>query len=93
VRLKSTNEEQLLIYSMEILEKLRSNNIIGGTEMKYCNPNKSMLYAIKSEIPYIIFLGDDEFKNQNITLKCVSNKTQNTLTFEEVLSFLNLSEK
>jgi histidyl-tRNA synthetase len=93
VRLKSTNEEQLLIYSMEILEKLRNNNIIGGTEMKYCNPNKSMLYAIKSEIPYIIFLGDDEFKNQNITLKCVLNKTQNTMAFEEVLSFLNLSEK
>ena len=88
ISLKSSNEEKLFIYRLRIVNKLRENNISVGTDMKLCNPNKSMTRAIKADIPYIIFLGDDELNNKTLTLKNISQKTQVTVSFEEVLYLL-----
>ena len=89
ISLKSSNEEALFLYRLQIVNKLRENNISVGTDMKSCNPNKSMTRAIKANIPFIIFLGDDELNNNTVTLKNIAQKTQVTGSFEDILSLIN----
>ena len=45
-------------------------------------------YADKLEIPYVIIIGEDEIKNNTLTLKDMINRSQTTITADEIISSL-----
>lgn len=49
---------------------------------------KQMSYADAKKIPYIVIAGEEEIKNNIVTLKIMSSGEQKKLTPEELLSFL-----
>lgn len=75
--------------SLEISSKLRFENI--NTET-WLDPesklDKQFKYADQKGIPYVVIIGPDEAKNSTVTLKNLQNKTQETLSLDEIISKL-----
>ena len=74
--------------SYEITSLLRLNGIncqIYTEETKFKN---KLAYADKLEIPYVIIIGEDEIKNNTLTLKDMVNRSQTTITADEIISSL-----
>ena len=75
--------------SIEISSKLRSNNI--NTEL-WLDPEtkleKQLKYADQKEIPYVIIIGDEEAKNNTVTLKNLKDRTQKTTSLDEAVNQL-----
>lgn len=76
---------ELLEKSLEIANKLRAQNI--NTEL-WIDPetklDKQLKYADQKKIPFVIIIGPDEAKNDQVTLKNMANQTQETLSLDEV---------
>jgi len=49
---------------------------------------KQMSYADSRKIPYIIIAGEEEIKNNLVTLKIMSTGEQKKMNIKELLSFL-----
>lgn len=74
--------------SYEITSLLRLNGIncqIYTEDTKFKN---KLAYADKLEIPYVIIIGEDEIKNNTLTLKDMINRSQTTITADEIISTL-----
>lgn len=50
--------------------------------------DKQLKYADRKGIPFVVIIGPDEAKNNQITLKNLVNKTQETLSIDEIISKL-----
>jgi histidyl-tRNA synthetase len=80
--------EKETLYQLEILDILRSMNV--RTEL-YPDPvklKKQMSYADSKKIPYIIIAGEDEIKNNNITVKKMSSGEQTKLLLKDLDSYI-----
>jgi len=71
----------------KIANELWSNNI--KAEVLYNeNPrmDKQMDYANDNRIPFVIFIGENEIKENKIKLKCMANGTELLLTREDYIA-------
>lgn len=75
--------------SIKISSKLRSNNI--NTEL-YLDENakmeKQLKYADQKGIPYVIIIGDEEVKNNMVTVKNMKTREQKTISFVDLVKEL-----
>lgn len=82
---------ELLENSIKIAKILRENNI--NTEI-YPDPTtkleKQLKYADKKQIPYVVIIGQDEVKNNYVTLKNLKTKEQRQVTMNEVCKLLRV---
>ncbi|MDO8638982.1 MAG: histidine--tRNA ligase [Candidatus Daviesbacteria bacterium] len=73
--------------SLEVSSYLRSNNI--NTELwleSDTKLDKQLKYADQKGIPYVIIIGPDEAKNDQVTLKNLKEKTQETLNIDQIIA-------
>ena len=75
-------------YVFNIAGKIREYGI--NTEVCYNRKTvKSMLnYANKLKIPYVVFIGEDEIKNNNITIKNMESGNQETINIDEIEKYI-----
>ncbi|MBR6613830.1 MAG: histidine--tRNA ligase [Clostridia bacterium] len=80
------NEE--LTYALNIAKVLRDANI--NTEVNYSKKSvKSMMnYANRIKAPYVIIIGEDEEKQNKVTLKNMTTGEQTTDSINNILSIL-----
>lgn len=96
--LESTNTQVLVTIfnpdlepnSLEISSRLRSNNI--ATEL-WLDPesklDKQFKYADKKGIPYVVVIGPEEAKNNQVVLKNLKTSTQEKLSLNDLIDNLN----
>lgn len=74
-------------YALSVATKLRESNI--NTDFYSLNKKikAKFKYADKLNIPYSIIIGDDEEKENVITVKDMKKGTQNTMTVEEFIDY------
>ena len=77
--------EELKEKSIEITQTLREKGINTEIFPSVESLDKQLKYADKKGIPYAIILGPDELKDNKVTLKNLNKKTQEKLSFEEVI--------
>lgn len=93
---KSSSKVLVTVFTPELLEEsikvvtvLRQNEI--NAEL-YLDQNtkleKQIKYADKKQIPYVIILGQDEIKNNVVTLKSLQSKEQKRVSMDEVCKLL-----
>lgn len=79
-------------YAIKVAETLRTN--FYSTELNYYD--RSMKSQFKScdkkNAAYIVIIGEDEVNNSTVTIKNVSSKEQNTIPFDELISYLEKEE-
>ena len=82
-----TIDEQSKNYGLHLLISLRKLKI----KVRYdhrINIKKSLKHANEAKINFAIIVGESEIKNNNYTVKNLFDNTQQTLSFEELLNFL-----
>jgi histidyl-tRNA synthetase len=78
--------EDVFRYKLFLLEKLRSSGIKCGCEMSLdSNLGTQITKALKSDIPYLIFIGSDECQNNTVTLKTLDKKEQKQMSLESAI--------
>ena len=80
---------ETLLHSQQFTQRLRKNNI--NTDL-YPDPtsklDKQLKYASKKNISFAAIIGPDEIKSGKVTLKDLTNRTQQTVTLDEAISIL-----
>ena len=74
--------------SIILSNKLRANNINTTVYLEDKKFKTKLQYAIKSNIQYAIFVGEDEIKNQIYTIKNLYQMEQNQLPLNELINYL-----
>ena len=73
------------IECLKIAEILRKANYKVEVEMKQRKMKKSLEYANEENIPYVFILGEDELKQNLVSVKDMKNKTQTTISLENLV--------
>ncbi len=72
----------------DIARKLRDNNLNVQINIEEQKLGKKFKYADNLNVKYVIIIGEDEIKNNVITLKNMFTGEQNTLTFEDAVKII-----
>ena len=73
---------------IKLSNQLRNNNINTTVYFEDTKFKNKISFASKSQIPYAIFVGEDEVKNGYFTLKDLNNFTQEQLSLNEIINVL-----
>ena len=77
------------IECLKIAEILRKANYKVEIEMKQKKMKKSLEYANEENIPYVFILGEDELKQNIISIKNMKEKTQTTISLDKIADWKN----
>ncbi len=77
-------------YSLQILQQLRNAKIRAEIYPEASKFDKQMKYANKRGITYILLPGDEERKNNKVSLKNFVTSTQELVTIEECIAAITL---
>ena len=80
-------KEDFRSYGLNILNKLRKNNVPIFFDYKY-NLKKSLSFASNVNARYAIIIGEEEVKKHSYTIKDLKKNTQKTILFDSLISFL-----
>ena len=73
------------IECLKIAETLRKADFKVEVEMKTRKMKKSLEYANEENIPYVFILGEDELKQNQVSVKDMKNKIQTTISIENLV--------
>jgi len=80
---------QTLKESLSIAQKLRENNINTDIDLNNKGISKNLDYANKLNIPYVLFIGENELKKKKLKLKDMNSGKERFLTISQICKFLN----
>ena len=78
-------DEEFDFYAIELVNFLRKNGISVDIYLESGKFKKKLTYADKLNIKNVIIIGEEEFKENKLTLKNMEDGSQELLGFEEVL--------
>lgn len=78
--------DECIDYSLKIVKKLRQSNINSEVYLEDNKFSKKLSYANNLGIPYVIIVGDEEVKNNLLTLKNMNTGEQFRLCIEEIIN-------
>ena len=74
--------------SVKIAEELRNENINVDIDLIGKGPSKNLKYADSLGIPYVIFIGAEELKQDKVKLKDMKTGTEKLMNPAELVVFL-----
>lgn len=70
--------------AQELAQSLRSQSINTALDFSGSKPEKQLKNALKKGIPFAIFIGDEEVKASEFTLRDLRSKTESKLRIQEI---------
>lgn len=74
--------------SLKIAQKIRDSGIKTDMDSMSRGISKNLSYANSLGIPFVLFIGEDELKQNKVKLKNMKTGKENLLTVKEVIDFL-----
>ena len=74
------------LYCLNLLMKVRENGISAELYPEPVKMKKQMSYADAKKIPFVVLIGEEEIKNNKLTVKNMLTGEQNAETIEELIS-------
>lgn len=74
--------------SLKIAEELRNENVNVDIDLAGKGPSKNLKYANTLGIPYVLFIGKEELKNDKVKLKDMTSGKEQMMNAEELVLFL-----
>ena len=78
--------KQESIYCLKMINKLRDNNISCELYPDNDKIKKQMNYANRKKVSFVIMIGEDEIRNNKISVKDMKSGNQNLTTMDEFIS-------
>ena len=79
--------QQETAYCMKLLKQLRDAGINAEIYPTPAKIKKQMNYADKKGVQYVVLVGEDEMVSGNLTVKNMSEGTQQSLAIEDLLVY------
>lgn len=76
------------LYCLKLLRKLRQLGVKSELYPSDVKIKKQMQYAHRKNVQYVILIGDDEIKDNTMTVKNMFESSQKNMTFEELIDIL-----
>ena len=76
------------VYCLKIISQIREKDIKAEIFPNASKMKKQLSYANKNKIPFVVLAGEDEIKNQKVTLKDMKKGTQELLGINELVKIL-----
>ena len=80
-----TMDESQIEYATDVASKLRNSGINTEVFLEDKKLKAKFKYADKLNIPFVVVIGEDEMKNNTVTLKNMTTGEQETTTAEEII--------
>ena len=77
------------LFSLYAISKLRENNVSSELYPDPLSLKKQLGYANKNNIPYAVFVGDDELSKKRYNLKDMNTGSQQLLTLTQLVKKLS----
>ena len=71
---------------MQIANEIRQNNVNVAVDFTNRKVEKKIKSAIKAGAEYVLFIGEDELREQTYSLKELSTGEENRLTVEQIIA-------
>ncbi|QTX03046.1 histidyl-tRNA synthetase [Candidatus Phytoplasma luffae] len=81
-------DEKVIPEAFMLLRKLRQNKIKAEMNYKILNFNKQFFKILENKPIYILFIGEKEIKNNQFTIKKISDKKNYILDKNQIINFL-----
>lgn len=78
--------EEALNGAKKLAKKLRAENLNVEVDMTLRKTEKQIKTALKKHIPYLLFVGEQELRDEQFTLKNVTSQKEDRLSFERVVT-------
>ena len=76
-------------WTLLVLKRLRDLNVpVKFNLNEQVHLGKELRYTLKSEIPYVLFIGPRETETETVTVKTIAENKQENMTFGECLTLL-----
>ena len=75
--------------SLKIAEELRNEGVKVDIDLAGKGPSKNLKYANSLNIPYVLFIGEEELKQNKVKLKDMNTGKERLVTAKELVLFLN----
>jgi len=79
--------------SFDILTEIRRRGISANIQMKNAKLKKSLAYANKQKVPFVLIIGEDELKENLFTLKSMNTSEEFKLPLDEVVEKIKIMKK
>lgn len=77
------------LYCLELLKKLRKQNIASELYPEQAKMKKQMKYADNNNIPFVVMAGENEMKSRKYTLKNMKTGDQHLINTEELINLVS----
>lgn len=74
--------------AQDIVRQLRSQDLNVAIDLSARKPDKQIKAALKMGVPYLLFIGEEEIKNQKFTLREVETQKETSLPAIEIFNFI-----
>jgi histidyl-tRNA synthetase len=74
--------------AQDIVRQLRSQGINVAIDLTDRKPDKQIKAALKMGVPNLLFIGEEELKNQKFILRNVETQKEETITISEIAKLL-----
>ena len=93
-KLSSDMEEKLFLKRQQVVKKFRQFGFKAGTELRPSTGlGNQMKWALKINVPYVIFIGEQECDNDKLSIKMMQSRDQiDMLTFSEILNLMEMKK-
>lgn len=71
-----------------VVKELREEDINVAVDLTDRKPEKQIKAALKLGVPYLLFIGEEELKNQKYILRKVEDQSEETLSADEIVKVL-----
>ena len=75
-------------YALKVSTALREKNIVCDVYYEEKGLKQKLKYANRLGIPYVCLIGEDEEKEEKVTLKNMETGEQNKVSIEEMINIL-----
>ncbi|OGL34261.1 hypothetical protein A3F64_02705 [Candidatus Saccharibacteria bacterium RIFCSPHIGHO2_12_FULL_42_8] len=74
--------------ALKLAEDLRSEGSRVEVDISLKKAEKQIKTALKKDIPYLLFIGEEEIKSRLYTLKNTASSKEEKLSFERIVSIV-----
>jgi histidyl-tRNA synthetase len=79
--------------ALKFVRKLRSEGVKTEIDITGRKIDRQIRTALKKQIPFMIFIGEDELKNELYTVKNTKTSEEQKLSFERVVTFIGKNRR
>lgn len=80
-------DESANLSAFNVSNLLRMHGFVCDSDYQFHKPSSAIKIALKKQAHYVIFIGEDEINNNQLTIKNLTNQTQDVVKYDDLVLY------